>query len=100
MRDLGAIIEGIVDPSDVDREDTGSPAIVETAFGNASKHRHRTALEIRLATVAATALVAFVPAAGCLTVTASGTATNPLSLAVLLNAAMDIVEIHDENRFD
>jgi hypothetical protein len=39
------------------------------------------------------------PAAGGLTMPATDTATDPLAVAVLLNAAMDIVKIHDENRF-
>ncbi len=98
--DFITILEGIIDPSDVDGKHGHRPTIVESAFGDTPEHRHRTALEVRLATVTAAALVTFVAATGSFSMTATRTSTDPLAFAFLLNAAMDIVKVHDETRFN
>ena len=53
-----------------------------------------------LTTVAATTLMAFMATTRSLAVAASWTSTDSLSLAVLLNAAMDIVQVHDGDRLN
>lgn len=44
--------------------------------------------------------MSLVTATGGFAVPATDTATDPLSLPVLVNATMDIVQIHDDNRFN
>ncbi len=73
--------------------------LLNPRLGIAPDHRHRATLEGRLATVAAATLVPFVTATGCLAVPTAATATNALAFAILLNSAMDVVQLHDETNF-
>ena len=49
---------------------------------------------------AGAALVSLVATSSSFPVPATGTSANTLSLAVLLNAAMDIVQVHDGDRLN
>src|SRR5690606_22061741 len=93
-RDLSAIGEHRSELPDVDREHFAGIAIGEPALGNPPYHRHRAALEGRLTTVAAAALVSLVTATSGFAGSRSNTAADPLATFKLGNAAMDVVEIH------
>ena len=73
---------------------------VDFVVWNTPEHGHCPALEVRLATVTTAALVTLMATTSSLTMTTTRTSANSLSLAFLLNAAMDIVQVHDGNRLN
>lgn len=94
QRDRVAVIEQLAEPSDVDREHFDRPLVVETTLGNSPEHRRTTALEVGFAAVSAAAFVSVVSTARRFADTTTGTTSDPSSLAVLRDSAMNFVKLH------